>query len=100
MDIRIYNTLTGEKETFKPIKERVVGIYNCGPTVWDTAHIGNFRTFIMDDIIRRVFEYFEYNVKQVMNITDIDDKTIKRSIEENKSLEELTKYYEEIFLKD
>ena len=100
MDIRIYNTLTGEKETFKPIKERVVGIYNCGPTVWDTAHIGNFRTFIMDDIIRRVFEYFEYNVKQVMNITDIDDKTIKRSIEENKSLEELTKYYERLFLED
>ena len=86
MIIYLYNTLTGKKEKFKPIKKGNVGIYNCGPTVWDMAHIGNFRTFIMDDIIRRVFEYFKYNVNQVMNITDIDDKTIKKSREENKNL--------------
>ncbi len=100
MVITLYNTLTGKKEEFKPLKKGKVGIYNCGPTVWDTAHIGNFRTFIMDDIIRRVFGYFQYDVDQVMNITDIDDKTIKRSIEENKSLEELTKYYENLFIED
>ncbi len=100
MPINIYNTETGKKEEFKPIKKGRVGIYNCGPTVWDTAHIGNFRTFIMDDMVRRVFEYLKYDVNQVMNITDIDDKTINRSIKENKSLEELTKYYEDIFLND
>ncbi len=100
MPIHIYNTLTGEKEEFKPLKESEVGMYHCGPTVYDTAHIGNFRTFVLNDIIRRVFEYENYNVTQVMNITDVDDKTMKRSKEENKTLEDLTKHYETLFLSD
>ena len=100
MSIYLYNTLTGKKEEFKPIKNKTVGIYNCGPTVYDSVHIGNIRTFTMYDIVRRVFEYEDYHVTQVMNITDVDDKTIKRSREENKSLEEFTRFYENIFMKD
>jgi cysteinyl-tRNA synthetase len=100
MVIKIYNTLTDRKEEFKSLKEGVVGIYNCGPTVYDTAHIGNLRTFIMNDIIRRVFEYENYHVNQVMNITDIDDKTINKSKAEKISLEKLTRHYETLFLAD
>lgn len=96
----VYNTLSGKKEEFKPIKAGQVGIYNCGPTVYDTAQIGNFRSFIMADLVRRTFEYEGYVVNQVMNITDVDDKTIKRSREEHKSLEELTRHYETLFIAD
>jgi cysteinyl-tRNA synthetase len=98
MAIKIHNTLTEQKDEFIPIKKGQVGIYNCGPTVYDRAHIGNFRTFVLDDIIRRVFESEGYIVTQVMNSTDVDDKTIKKSQEEKKSLLELTRHYETIFL--
>jgi len=100
MAINIYNTLTSKKEEFKPLIKDKVGIYNCGPTVYDTAHIGNLRTYVMGDIIRRVFEYNDYFVTQVMNITDVDDKTIRRSKEQKISLEELTRHYETLFLAD
>ena len=100
MDIFLHNTLSGKKEKFKPIKKGVVGMYNCGPTVYDSAHIGNLRTFVMDDLCRRVFEYNEYEVTQVMNITDVDDKTIRRAAEEKKPLGELTRHYEKIFIDD
>lgn len=100
MPIHIYNTLSGKKEEFKPLKKGEVGMYHCGPTVYDTAHIGNLRTFVMNDIIRRVFEYENYNVKQVMNITDVDDKTMRKSKEENTTLEKLTQHYETLFLAD
>ena len=100
MDIHLQNTLSRKKEKFESIKPRQVSMYNCGPTVYDYAHIGNFRTFILNDLLRRVFEYNGYDVNQVMNITDIDDKTIKRSRDENISLEELTKKYEKIFFDD
>jgi cysteinyl-tRNA synthetase len=100
MEIKIHNTLSGKKEVFKPIKKGHLTMYHCGPTVYDTAHIGNFRTFISNDIIRRVFEYNEYKVDQVMNITDVDDKTINRSSAEKIPLSTLTKKYEEIFLQD
>lgn len=98
--MKIHNTLTGKLEEFIPLTKNHVGMYHCGPTVYDTAHIGNFRTFIMNDIVRRVFEYNNYHVMQVMNVTDIDDKTIRRSRDEHKSLQELTRYYENLFLKD
>ncbi len=98
--MKIYNTLTGKKEDFQPIKKGAVGIYNCGPTVYDMAHIGNLRTSVMYDMVRRVFEYEGYAVTQVMNITDVDDKTIKRSREEKKSLQEVTRHYEDLFLAD
>ena len=99
-DIFIHNTLSGKKELFKPLKKGFVGIYNCGPTVYDSAHIGNLRTFVMDDIVRRVFEYNDFKVTEVMNITDVDDKTLRRAKEEKKSLSDLTKHYEKIFLDD
>ena len=100
MTIYIQNTLSGKKEEFKPLEKNKVGIYNCGPTVYDSVHIGNLRTFVMYDIIRRVFEYNGYSVNQVMNITDVDDKTIRRSKENKISLEELTHHYETLFIAD
>ncbi len=98
--IKIYNTLTRKIEDFKPIKEGEVSMYNCGPTVYDTPHIGNYRTLIMADIVRRVLEYNDLKVKQVMNITDVDDKTINRSHREKIPLGELTKKYEELFMSE
>ena len=99
-EIHLHNTLSNKKELFKPIKAGRVGIYNCGPTVYDRAHIGNLRTFVMDDIVRRVFEYNDFEVTQVMNLTDVDDKTIRRATQEKKKLGDLTKYYEKAFLDD
>lgn len=100
MDIKIYNTLSGKKEIFIPIKSPEIKMYQCGPTVYNTAHIGNLRTYITNDILRRIFEYNSLKVNQVMNITDVDDKTIRRSREEKTSLKELTSRYENIFLSD
>lgn len=100
MNIKIYNSLSKKKEVFKTIKTNTVGIYNCGPTVYDVPHIGNYRTFIMDDIIRRIFEYNNFEVVQVMNITDVDDKTIKKSIEQKITLKQLTTKYENLFLEE
>jgi len=73
-------------------------MYHCGPTVYDTPHIGNYRTFVLNDLVRRVFEYNSYSVDQVMNITDVDDKTIRRSNEAGIPLSELTKKYESLFI--
>ncbi len=100
MDITIYNTLGHKKEKFVPIKDGVVSMYHCGPTVYNTPHIGNYRTFILDDILRRVFEYNGYNVEQAMNVTDIDDKTIKGSKEAGIPLLQFTRKYEELFLEE
>lgn len=100
MEINLQDTLSGEKKIFEPIKEGEVLMYNCGPTVYDFAHIGNFRTFILGDILRRVFEYNNFKVTQVMNITDVDDKTIRRSQEEKVSLDDITRKYEKIFFQD
>jgi cysteinyl-tRNA synthetase len=95
--LRVYNTLTREKEDFVPTVNGKVSIYSCGPTVYDVPHLGNYRTFVMSDTIRRYLEYLDYEVTQVVNITDIDDKTITRSGEEGLSLGEYTRKYEEIF---
>jgi len=100
MKISLYNTLKRKKETFTPLQDKKVGFYTCGPTVYDYAHIGNFRTYIFEDILRRVLESNDYKVNQVMNITDIDDKTIKRSREEKVSLKSLTEKYTKIFRDD
>jgi cysteinyl-tRNA synthetase len=97
MDLYLHNTLTRQKEKFTPIKKGEVGMYNCGPTVYDHPHIGNLRTLIFGDILRRVFEYNSYKVIQVMNITDVDDKTIKKSKAEKVSLYEFTSKYEKVF---
>ena len=71
MDIKLFNTLSKKKEEFKPLKKSKVGMYNCGPTVYDRAHIGNLRAYIFADTLRRMFEYNDYSVNQIMNITDV-----------------------------
>ena len=100
MEIRFYNTLTRKKEIFKPINKGKVSLYTCGPTVYNRAHIGNFRTFIFEDVLKRVLQLVGYNVKHVMNITDVDDKTIKKAHEENKKLNKITSKYTSEFMED
>lgn len=100
MDIHLYNTLSGKKELFVPIKDGHVSMYNCGPTVYDTVHIGNLRTFVLSDLLRRLFEFNGYSISQVMNITDVEDKIIARSKKESISLEKLTRTYEDLFIND
>ncbi|MEK6873639.1 MAG: cysteine--tRNA ligase [Nanoarchaeota archaeon] len=100
MALKLYNTLTRKKETFKPINKNQVGIYSCGPTVYNYAHIGNLRTYIFNDLLKRSLIFLGYNVTHVMNITDVDDKTIKGSQKEKLSLKEFTQKYEKIFFQD
>ncbi|MFX0067923.1 MAG: cysteine--tRNA ligase [Promethearchaeota archaeon] len=99
MVLRIFNTLTKKKEVFKPIHKGEVRIYTCGPTVYSTPHIGNYRSFLMGDLIRRYLEHIGYEVKHVMNITDIDDKTIRDSGKEGLPLKEFTEKYTKEFFK-
>ena len=96
----IYNTLTGKKEEFKPINPPNVSMYVCGPTIYDYFHIGNGRTFVMSDIIRRYLIYKGYKVKFVMNLTDVDDKIIRKANEEGVSTKEITERYEAAFMED
>ncbi len=98
--MRFYNTFSGKVEEFKPLKEGEVRMYTCGPTVYDYAHIGNFRSYVFEDIVRRTFKYLGYKVTQVMNITDVDDKTIKKSAELGISLKEYTEKYTLAFFED
>ncbi|MBI2658349.1 cysteine--tRNA ligase [Candidatus Woesearchaeota archaeon] len=100
MPLQLYNTLTRKKEIFKPIKGKNVKLYTCGPTVYDFAHIGNFRAYICSDILKRYLKYSGYKVKHVMNITDVDDKTIKGANKEGISLNEYTGRYEKAFFDD
>ena len=98
--LKIYNTLTKQKDEFKPINPPNVNMYVCGPTVYDYFHIGNARTFVNSDIIRKYLEYKGYNVKFVMNLTDVDDKIIKKSNEEKIETEEVTEKYIKAFFED
>ena len=98
--LKFYNTLTKRVEEFTPINPPNIGMYICGPTVYDFFHIGNARTFVMADIIRRYLEYKGYDVKYVMNLTDIDDKIIKKSIEEKITTTEVADKYSGYFFED
>ena len=98
--LTIYNTLTKKKEEFKPLTPGEVRMYMCGPTVYDYFHIGNARTFIMADMLRRYLEYKGYKVQYVMNLTDIDDKIIKKSISEGISASEVAVRYTNAFMED
>lgn len=110
MDIYFYNTLTKKKEKFEPIDEKEVRIYSCGPTVYKDATIGNMRTNIFQDVLRRVLKYNGYKIKHAMNITDVghlvsdadegEDKMIKSAKEMHKSPLEIAKYYTELFFED
>ncbi len=96
----IYNTLTNNKEIFEPINPPDVMMYVCGPTVYDYFHIGNARSFIMADVVRRYLLYKGYKVKFVMNLTDVDDKIIKRSREQNEDFNEFAEKYITAFFDD
>lgn len=104
--MKLYSTLSKHIEVFKPLNPKEVTMYSCGPTVYDRAHIGNFRTYILEDTLRRTILLNGYRLKHVMNITDVDDKTIKRShqkypdIDPQDALRKLTGHYEDIFYKD
>lgn len=110
MDIYFYNTLTKKKEVFKPIGEKEVRIYSCGPTVYKDATIGNMRTNIFQDVLRRVLRYNGYTIKHAMNITDVghlvsdgdegEDKMLKSAREEHKSPMEIAEYYTKLFFQD
>ncbi len=102
MALRIHNTLTRSTEEFVPLDPagKIVGLYCCGPTVYDFAHIGNWRTFVFADLVRRTLEFNGYDVRHVMNITDVEDKIIKRVRETKTTLREFTGPYEAAFLDD
>lgn len=100
MGLRLFNTLTRQKEDFASREQGKVKMYTCGPTVYDFAHIGNFRAYVFADLLKRYLRYKGYEVKQVMNLTDIDDKTIRGSQQEKISLAEYTKRYKDAFFQD
>ena len=104
--MNFFNSITRQKEKFEPIKNNLVKIYSCGPTVYNYAHIGNLRSFIFADVLQRSLKFVRYQVKWVMNITDVDDKTIRDSkkqypeLEPMIALKKFTKFYEKAFWKD
>ncbi|HIP89105.1 MAG TPA: cysteine--tRNA ligase, partial [Thermococcus paralvinellae] len=98
--MKIYNTLTKQKEEFKPLKEGEVRMYVCGPTVYDYTHLGHARTYIAFDVIRRYLEHRGYTVLMVMNFTDIDDKIIRRAQETGEDPKELAEKFLKYFLED
>jgi len=110
MELELFNTLSRTKEKFVPVREDEAGIYSCGPTVYNYAHIGNLRAYVFADILRRVLEFNGYRVKQIINITDVghltsdedegEDKLEKGAQREGKSVSEIAKYYENAFYDD
>jgi len=110
MALKLYNTLTRKKQVFKPIHDKRIGLYTCGPTVYNYAHIGNLRTYVFEDVLQKTLEYNGYKVKRVMNITDVghltsdadtgEDKIEKEAQKEKKSVWEVSKFYTNSFLED
>lgn len=110
MQLRLYNTLTRKKEIFNPVKKGKVSLYSCGPTVYWYQHIGNLRTYIFSDILKRVLQYNKYNVKHIMNVTDVghltsdadtgEDKVEKAAKKEGKKAKEIADYYLKVFQED
>ncbi len=98
--ICFHNTLSGKSEEYKPLKAGEAKIYTCGPTVYDYAHIGNFRAFVFEDLLRRFLEFSGYKVKHVMNLTDVDDKTIAGAQREKMPLNQFTAKYTQAFNED
>lgn len=98
--LKLYNTLSNQVEEFKPLELNKASMYVCGPTVHDFAHIGNFRTFLFADLLRRYLKFKGYAVHHVMNITDVDDKIIRKSIEKGQSLRDYTEIYTNYFFED
>jgi len=98
--IQFFNTLSGRLEDFRPLEKGIVKFYTCGPTVYDYAHIGNFRAYMFEDLLKRFLLFMGYNVKHVMNITDVEDKIIRAATEMGISLQQYTKVYTEAFFQD
>lgn len=100
MALMFQNSLTRQKEEFSPIKQGKVGLYTCGPTVYNFAHIGNLRAYVFEDLLKRTLRYCGYEVCHVMNLTDVDDKTIRDSQAEGTPLSDFTQRYKEAFFED
>lgn len=100
MTLRFFDTMTRKMEEFKPIDPLMVKMYTCGPTVYDYPHIGNYRAYAFEDILRRYLKYKGYKVTQVMNITDVEDKIIKKTIKDGVSANEITEKYTRAFFED
>src|SRR5680860_1802755 len=108
--LKLYNTLTRKIEIFTPLNDGVATMYNCGPTVYNYAHIGNLRSYVFADLLRRTLEHYDYEVKQVINITDVghlvddgdegEDKIEKGAKREKKSVQEIIDFYTNAFLTD
>lgn len=98
--VRFYNTLTRQKEAFTPLNKGEVRMYTCGPTVYDYAHIGNFRAFLFEDLLKRWLKHRGFKVTHVMNLTDVDDKTIKGSQAQRIPLKQYTDFYAKAFFED
>ncbi len=100
MPLKLYNTMSRKLEVFTPITEGKAGLYTCGPTVYNYAHIGNFRAYMFEDVLRRVLAFCGFEVKQVMNLTDVDDKTIRDSQAAGLPLHDFTQTYKDAFFED
>ena len=100
MSLRLHNTLSGRKEEFRPLQPDLVRIYTCGPTVWNYAHIGNYRAFLFYDLVRRHLQFSGYRLLHVMNVTDVDDRIIEQAAAAGVQISELTRPYEEAFFED
>ena len=100
MPLKLYNSMSRKVEIFKPLKGKSVRMYSCGPTLYNQPHIGNNRSFVFSDILKRWLEFNKFKVKHIVNITDIDDKTIAAAQKEKIPLKKFTRKYEEIFLND
>ena len=100
MALRLFNTMSSRIEEFRPLRDREVRMYACGPTVYDYGHIGNFRTFVAVDILRRFLRQSGYSIRHVMNITDVDDKIIRNAARDGVGVQQYTAKYEKAFLED
>ena len=100
MPLRFFNTLSRELEPFEPQDPELVLVYGCGPTIYDHPHIGNYRTFLVFDLLHRYLEWKGYGVRFVTNLTDVDDKTIRGALEQGVTIREYTEPFGEAFLAD
>ena len=100
MEMKVYNSLTRRVEPLEPLADNTIRLYTCGPTVYNFAHIGNFRAYTFEDILRRVIQFNGMKIRQVMNLTDVDDKTIRGANAAGVALTDYTKTYKDAFFAD